>query len=326
MKDSSPWVECLLLIHGITPDAKAGTHSDDYNALIGNVNKQLLKRKKPAFEESNIFRIEWGSGRQLLGDTTSFESGADEYLAEVEDRIAKQILPLIGERPRSDPSLGLPLRPLVSSVAHKALLYGAPDIFYYVSHDGELAIRNRLFKQFYQHMQQHLAAGERVSLTIVGHSAGSVIAHDFLYHLFGKSNAQARKDKEIEEIMQLRSYRARGAVRLRRFYTIGSPIAALMIRSNSLMKRVLENKLLAPADIGLIPDETIDPPAPRWVNFWDVDDFISFPVGPIYAHDHEFVADRYVDNDLDPKTDFFPAAHLGYWRSDKIAASIAETF
>jgi len=75
---------------------------------------------------------------------------------------------------------------------------------------------------------------------------------------------------------------------------------------------------LDPADYGL----TADPfganlKGPRWINIWDRDDPIAWPVEPLMQGDDAVVKDEYVD-----LSDLVSQAHGLYWESEKVHRSI----
>ena len=334
------WNELLLFIHGITSTAKPELEPAEvsYNKLFDLINLALPESSK--FDQKKMIPISWGVGKNSMQGARFDATFADAYLAEVERRIAEKVKPILDEYRRRDNGLIFPTR-AVRSVAElfkvrDTLLYGIPDLFFYISADGEQVIRNRIFKiiaDAVMGLHQNLADGN-VSLTILGHSAGSVIAHDFLYHLFGKTEMQMavdelnpNKQQAVAEIKKLRQLKQAGKLRLRRLYTLGSPITALMIRSNSLIERMMRDVndgLLDPRDLGLEQDASL--PGPRWVNFWDVDDYASFPVEPFYKDGGGLVKDEYVDHNWDLSSDLFPTAHSMYWESQDIANYIARNF
>jgi len=330
---SSPpteWAEVLILIPGISPESKPGAPDQYYSSLLTQLDKLLPENRK--FDDSSIIKLNWGMGK----DAAPFDDAcADEYLAEVERRMADKIMAIIQRQKTQDrPNLlGRILRGIMGQVkAHEILLYGVPDLFYYVSADGERVIRNRIFKEIGENIvRRHKEATDKgISMTLVGHSAGCVIAHDFLYHLFGKSNQQVAKDikndQGVAEVVEMREVHQAGGLRLRRLYTFGSPVAALMFRSNSLVRLVMEDALLDPESIGLREADNLTPSTPRWVNFWDVDDLASFPVASFYDNRKGMIEDKCVDRDRGWKRDLFPASHLWYWQSQEVAKYIAETF
>jgi hypothetical protein len=330
------WNEILILIHGITSLLDPERPEISYERLVGPINEELAKNDKPTFKVNNIIPVSWGTGLNSTVAAPFDSAQVDGYLAEVERRIAQKVMPVLEQYDREDPKhipSGLIRFTLRKAKIRETLLYGIPDLFYYISSDGEQVIRNRLFQIISETVRRlHQESPEPgVSLTIIGHSAGSVIAHDFLYQLFGKTNEQIGRDKRnavkkraAAEISKLREIRDAGQLRLRRLYTIGSPITALKIRSNSLIQRIMNNEQIDPGMLGLTKDETL--PGPRWVNFWDIDDYASFPVEPIYQNEKGLVRDEYLDHDRNWKSDFFPNAHGMYWESRYVAQTIASNF
>ena len=331
------WDELLIFIHGITPEPIPGPAETSYNKLLQLINEALPPAKK--FEESKVIPISWGAGKNLVQNSLFETPYADQYVAEVERRIAQKVKPTLDEYNKLDPALIFPSRAVRFATqlfkVRDTLLYGIPDLFFYISADGEQVIRNRVFKTVSDTVQElHGVTQRGISLTLIGHSAGSVIAHDFLYHLSGKSDEQVARDESnpnkqpaAAEILKLRQMKQSGKLRLRRFYTLGSPITALMIRSNSLIEKIMRggtDSLIDPKDLGLGEDLTL--PGPRWINFWDIDDYASFPVEPFYLHGGNVVKDEYIDHNWGPGSDLFPATHTMYWESESIAKRIAENF
>jgi hypothetical protein len=88
-----------------------------------------------------------------------------------------------------------------------------------------------------------------------------------------------------------------------------------------LIEKILRRERFNPAVVGLGPDEGLA--NPRWVNFWDEDDLVAYPVAFLYdkVEGERVVVDRCVD--LREK---FPGVHSAYWRSREVADGIADTF
>jgi len=204
------------------------------------------------------------------------------------------------------------------------------DAMYYVSQDGEQTVREHVFTSLCDQIMKRLNENPsaKISLTVLGHSAGSLIAHDFLYQLFSN---RKQKESDVAEVHHLRSLVGEAErqgdisqpyerLRVRRLYTFGSPIAAWFIRANSLLAKVMDKEPLKVADLGLVPQE--DLVNPRWVNFWSLTDVASFPLSFLYD-DQDVVKDEYVDPGL-----IFPSTHTAYWGSPKVkmAERIARTF
>lgn len=328
------WAEVLILIPGISPEADPKPPDRYYDSLLELVNKTVPEDKR--FGDESIVKANWGIGRGSLADAPFDELYADEYLAEIERRIGRKIVPIIHDQEAHDPlgflSPGRLLRWFARRLrVREALLQVIPDLFYYVSADGEKVIRNRIFKNIGENIvrRHKLELDKGISLTIIGHSAGSIIAHDFLYHLFGKTDKQMhediRNDQAVGEVVKLRELQQGGRLRLRRLYTFGSPITAMLFRSNSLVKCVMEDALMDPEDIGLREADNLAPATPRWVNFWDVDDYVSFPVAPFYKNENGIIEDKCIDRDRDWSRDLLPTSHLWYWQSQGVADYIART-
>ena len=279
------WKEIPVFIHGVT---YRKMESPPYGAFLRLVNRELEKEgKKPL---ANPLFVSWGQ-----------ENGShqnDRFLAEAES--------MMGERVRRatagirDSTLN-PLRFLHRDIRRRFLL-GFSDLFYYVSKDGENSVRKTVFEYLSRNICK--ACEENISLTFFSHSAGTVIAHDFLYHLFRK-----KVSKDLEE---LRALVKEGKVRIRKFYTFGSPLTPLMFRSDSLLTKMVQDRKLTPEEMGLAEKN-------QWLNFWDMDDLFSYPLSFLYSG--ESVRDVYVD-----LGDVFPAVHNTYWFSETIARIIARHY
>jgi len=305
---SIDWLEVPVFIHGITPDENPGSHEPQYKALFENIQSDLKKLVKPVFKVDPI-KIEWG----WRDPNSNSPVEQDQYLAEAERLVARQALAL--ESGIWEFSLN-PAR-LIHRELRKVFLFGFADLIYYASKDGEATIRQHVFRDIVKGINNHITQDhKKISLTIIGHSAGSLIAHDLLYHLFGEG-----KISEFPEVRELRKLADEDPpqLRIRRLYTMGSPITPLTFRSNTLITKNLNGTLLEPKDLGLKPDKSL--PNPRWVNFWDKDDIASFPVNFLYDNKNDIVKDEYVDIG-----DLFPTVHNAYWKNAKVAKRIAETF
>ncbi|MCM3631258.1 chemotaxis protein [Paenibacillus glycanilyticus] len=108
-------------------------------------------------------------------------------------------------------------------------------------------------------------AGQDAPLCIIAHSLGSIIASNFFYDLQnGKLTAKAAEAR-AENTPGL----ARGET-LTHFYTLGSPLAVWALRFE---------------DFG-VPIAVPAPPLQghgigEWVNFYDTDDVIAYPIKPL---------------------------------------------
>ena len=301
------WLEVPVFIHGITSEREPASHTSSYFAFLRLVNEALAARGKKVLDAQPIM-VEWGWEASL---------GKDKYLAEAERLVAREALTLTAK------SRGLRLNPLrrFTDGAREAFLYGFADMFYYISKEGGRAVRDNVFAHLTGEIRDLKRSGDggspRISLTFIAHSAGAVIAHDFLYRLFGWG-AQPLFGLTFNKTRRLAR---RKRLRVRRFYTLGAPVAPFIFRSEALIEKILRRERMNAAVVGLNADEGLG--NPRWVNFWDDDDLVAYPVAFLYekVDGERVVVDRCVDLRAN-----FPAVHSAYWRSPEIADYVGETF
>lgn len=316
--------EYAIYIHGVSQDNPQVSqdhtnrdHSKTYEQLkngIGSIEPNLLSSVEDCF-------IEWGwqHGKP--------QEGPDSLLANAQDEFSKHIFPQVESA--SDLTIN-PARIFLFTL-RKLLIKGFSDMFYYVSRDGKNSVRATVASQIMQCISKNRQGDEPISLTFLGHSAGSVVALDFLFYLFASNEilqshefveADSFSSEEIQEFQQLRRLADSGQVRIRRLITFGSPISMLAFRSNTVLKILAEGKQLNPSDYGL--DQNFDVfgsplQGPRWINFWDKDDIISWPVEPLMQNHSQLIKDVYID-----VGDRIATVHNEYWNNrivhEKIAA------
>lgn len=134
-------------------------------------------------------------------------------------------------------------------------------------------------------------------LTLIGHSLGSVIASDYMWDNMKKGIP--------------RYHLANGKLALKNMFLLGSPLALYALRDNpSADRETLAASLGSPLQL--------DPHGGTWLNLYDPQDPIGFPLKPIQSYkdagivDYEVRAGRFVSS-------LTPASHLGYWRSRQVA-------
>lgn len=299
------WLEIPICIHGITTQANPTPQYHYFTGLLNLVNQELAKKGKTPFIEPPVF-VNWG-----------FEAspGEDRVLAEAERLVAEQALSA-GEKYRRFP---LNLFHPANQSMRQIFLYGVTDMFYYISEYGKKAVRRNVFHTISQEIRERKKRerGKKISLTIFSHSAGTVIAHDMLYHLFGKES-----EHPLGRYLDiLRGMATVGEVRIRRFYTTGSPLTLFIFRSKYLTQKILRKEKIDPKELGLCSKAGLS--NPRWVNFWNKNDIISYPLEFLYqsAGNAKVVEDYYVNIN-----DIFPRVHDNYFKCSALAKYIAETF
>lgn len=303
------WLEVPIFIHGVTPEMKPTSHQGEYRDLLRAVNAGLKERGKPRL--SKPIRIEWG--RKYPG-----AKGMDRYLSQVERILNTGVKESMGLGNYSG-ILGIykPFREL--------LFFGVADLMYYVSSDGRETLRRHVFRDIANQIISLAQTSNRLSLTFFTHSAGSLIVHDLLYYLFGKKYKPGElAESQVKGILKYARRKSREdtsatLMRVRRFYTFGSPISLLSIRAHSLINRLRNHQLLDTEDIGLRQGDELS--NPRWVNFWDKDDLLAAPVSFLYDNSMGVIEDMPVNAGI-----VLPSAHTDYWSSLEMADHIAKTF
>lgn len=306
------WLEVPIFIHGVSPEEKPKSHKAEYAALFKAINVGLKDRNKPAL--SKPVYVEWG--RKYPGS-----QGMDQYLAQVERKLNALVKESMGVDNYSSV-------PIAYKAIRELLFFAVADLMYYVSSDGEKALRRHVFRDLANKITD-LANQKfnRISLTFFTHSAGTLITHDLLYHLFGKKYKKGELvGNEVKDIMNYARKKSltdtsATLLRVRRLYTFGSPISLLSIRANSLINKLSSPKieLLDTENIGLRAADGFE--NPRWVNFWDKDDLIAAPVSFLYKNTTGVIEDVPIN-----AGSFLPKAHTEYWYSLEMANIIADTF
>ncbi len=325
MATEEDWIEIAVFIHGITPSRDPEKNNDPdtlYNTLFKNIQDELEKKGKKKLDSAIKVIWNWNPDDAPV-------MYVDQSLAEAERLIGDQINKReLGVRAIN--WLHFALWKAFYGIGRDIMLYGLADAMYYVSKDGEATVREHVFRylsnKILERMKEGDGASKKISLTVLGHSAGSLIAHDFLYHLFSDRTPKPEDVEEIHELRRMIGHNEENPnemparLRLRRLYTFGSPIAPWFIRANSLLKKVSAKEPLKIADIGL--DVSPELTNPRWVNFWALTDVAAFPLSFLYD-DQEAVKDEYVNVGL-----WFPGTHGAYWGLPKaeVAKHIARTF
>ncbi len=308
--------EYLIYIHGVSQDNNQ-SHRGTYDSLHQGI--QAVQESFPHrsdWERATRCDVEWGWNfdRQAT-------PGGDRLLADAQDKFAETILPEI--KKARDWTLN-PARLLLFTL-RELMIKGFSDMFYYASKDGKSSIRSTVASQILQQIKQPLEKGEPISLTFLGHSAGTVVAFDFLFYLFAPSSLLKEHDfvgdHQIGEFNKLRQLADNKKLRVRRLFTSGSPISMLAFRSDPVLEILANGNQLNPSDYGLDqnPDVFGSPLlGPRWLNFWDKDDIIAWPVEPL-LQETQSVQDIQLD-----VGDHVSTVHNKYWSDLGMQQKIAE--
>lgn len=309
-----------LYIHGVSDDPTVTTHAPQYASLHEGV------RAREARWPAEFLGVEWGWNWRSAADARSHER-----LAEAQERLGLRALAAV--EASSDFTIN-PARWMMNGL-RALMLYGFGDMFYYVSESGKQSVRAEVAEQVVGHLSRRFGTGTwpPLSLTVLAHSAGTVVAFDLLFHLFFENvggrhvflpaAALAARDQLRTGLDRLRDMARQGNLRVRRLYTFGAPITPLAFRSDTVVELLAANGRLDPRDYGLDRNPPVFGPAldgPRWINLWDKDDPIAWPVEPLMAtaSGAKIVEDVYVDVADGPRS-----AHTAYWSDSTVHREIA---
>jgi len=300
-------IDLVFYIHGVTPQRDPAPHRGIYRAFNEGVRKA-----NPAWPD--IYEgAEWGWNP---GEDTSH---GQELLCQAQHQLGNRVLPAVSNA--KDFSLN-PGR-LALNQLREIHFYGFSDMFYYTSRTGKEAVRSTVCRQVLDMLNRHAGADDATPrLTLVGHSAGCVIAFDLLFHLFHPEESPFTRHSFVDgaakdDSLELRARVRDGRLRFRRLITLGNPLTAMALRHDRVVEAVAAGEKLNPAHYGLVPDE--DLPGPRWMNVWDRDDPLAWPVEPLMDRDSGTVRDVYVN-----VSDWITKAHNAYWTSKAAHRAIAE--
>ena len=306
-------VEIVIYIHGVSQSTKERTHDSEYSQLHAGIASSA--RNWP----SDYCGVEWG-GNPSPSDPNP---RSHKLLATAQRHLGSRVMPILDNA--ADWTIN-PTRFTVGTI-RKLAFYGFSDMFYYVSRDGKKAVRTAVARKITDFIRSKVTDDDLLSISILGHSAGSVVAFDLLFHLFSDKKSAAgfcAGARAVSRAMtELESRVASGTLRLRRLVTFGSPLAFTIFRNDAILETLANDKQLDPTDYGLASSFRDDYPqlsGPRWINFWDKDDPISFPIEPLVAQSNTAIAlDVYSD-----VSDLLTQAHNAYWDNEGVHREIGK--
>lgn len=305
--------EIVVYIHGVSPEPDGRSHAADYERM-----HRGIAGHNPAWPK-RFLGIEWG-----LNDYSCAECDY-ELLTDAQRLLGERLFPSLSLD--SDFSIN-PGRMILNNL-RPLLYYGFGDMFYYASADGKRTVRNTVAQQLCRYIESETGWDHPISMTLIGHSAGSVIAFDLAFFLFfaghdAEYNFLPHDDPAFDDARRIRSLADKNLLRIRRLITFGSPIAMLTFRSDAVVKILAAGGALNPRDYGFVQNISgeVELPGPRWLNIWDRDDPIAWPVQPLMQVDADAespVADIYID-----VSDSISKSHSEYWRSERVYKAIAK--
>lgn len=310
--------EIVVYIHGVSPDVHGRSHAGEYQRMNDGI-----RRHNPVWPET-FLGIEWGWN-------SSGNAPHDQNLLSAAQReLGGRVFQALDH----DGDFSINPGRMILNNLRPLMFYGFGDIFYYVSADGKRAVRKSIAQQLCGFIDAEAGWDQPISITLIGHSAGSVIAFDLAFFLFfsGENEdhaflpcdhcayADARRIRKLADVKKLR---------IRRLITFGAPITMLAFRSDPVLQFFAGGNSMEPGDYGLHSNTIGASPLPgaRWLNIWDKDDPIAWPVEPLMqsngsgdGNDNEPspVQDIYVD-----VSDSISRSHSQYWGSERVYKTIA---
>ena len=205
-----------------------------------------------------------------------------------------------------------PQPPRITSLLHPVasmrtfMTFFLGDVVAYVSEND-----NNIRRSIWAAMRPRLRGDGPFS--IIAHSLGSVIAFDFLFHLLVLGQVFPPVDEPELDPRDLQR-------RFQGLYTMGSPIGLFMLRNGALW-RPGDPARDTPGMFSNIINP-ITGSDRRWLNFWDPEDIVAYPLERLFASNPDNVgrplSDREVTTGWDPVR-----AHVNYWSDEGVATAIA---
>lgn len=160
--------------------------------------------------------------------------------------------------------------------------------------------------------QLAIEAGADAPLCIIAHSLGTVIASNFIYDL----QTERRRPIISDEVRaQMDDTPLEKGETLALLYTLGSPLALWSLRYREFGRPVI------------IPDPLLTTHHPavsgEWVNIYDRDDIIGFPLKTLNDRYAQVVARDVEVNVGGIVTNWNPASHLDYWTDGDVITEMS---
>jgi hypothetical protein len=147
-------------------------------------------------------------------------------------------------------------------------------------------------------------AGEKAPLCIISHSLGAVIASNYVWDLQQNKAKVPIGDNPLEK-----------GETLNLFYTLGTQIPLWSMSYDNYGKPI---EMPSPQLGNHYPELTGE-----WINFFDKDDVLGYPLQNINDAYSNVVVDKQV-NAGNPFSNWTPFSHNGYWKDDEVIEPIAK--
>jgi hypothetical protein len=163
-------------------------------------------------------------------------------------------------------------------------------------------------------------AGSEAPLCVIAHSVGSVVAHNYLYDM---QHEGTRAGESEDALADLETALERGET-LALFVTYGNPLAIWRLRFGDEYKSIRFP--------GNALEERYPAVQPKWLNIYDENDVLGYPISRLTERYKEMAEDGYLeDREMDVGKwykSWNPLSHKGYLRDesslDELAGFIAD--
>jgi len=311
----SEFVNVFVLIHGMIPDREATSPFIQYDLFWQKLLEHQAGLKDLIHKRIGV---QWGHELPDPGR----DPRDDEKLTRAQQQVHERVS-IKAVRADDDPNnivmrgifggdIGIPiLRRWLVQGREGIILHELGDVIYYCSKEGEAKVRAVVYEQILANLKAYL--GKQVRLHLFAHSLGVTLAHDFLYGLFAPDHQPHFIDeaqgtpRARKAFAQWRDKAQRKELALGSFNAVASQLPLFIMRKQSLVDLLFDDRLLDPAVIGIVDHARI-----RWQLFYDVDDLLGFSTRRLYAPNGA-IREVQVNAGILPNT-----AHTGYWNNQTV--------
>jgi hypothetical protein len=279
----------ILIVHGIGWGEQGKNYARPLQQNIGREFERALKRLRLR----DIDNRDASAKRALR-----FEAVHWSPVTQDPENALLDLLKLRGFRPLNWANLTYQVRKQLVGLLGDVIAYengGDPRVYQAVHERVDASVRTLSQQSAYDQDNRGFAP-----LTIIGHSLGGVIASDYVWdHTRGAA-----------EPYHLSGY----DLTLKNVILMGSPMALYALRHNpGADKRALADSLDSPIQV--------DPDGGLWLNMYDRQDPIAFPLRPIKSYAEVGVVDTLVQSG-NWLTSWNIASHTEYWNNEDVARTI----
>ena len=279
----------ILIVHGIG----WGEHGKNYARPLQQSISHEFEREVGRLRLRDVDKHDFSAKRALR-----FEAALWSPITQEPQNSLLDLMKLRGFRPLNWLNLTLQARKQMVSLLGDVIAYEAGGSVYKAIHEKV----DQCVRDLSQQSQEDRDGSGYSQLTLIGHSLGSVIASDYVWdHSRGAAEPHHLPGYDLS---------------LKNVVLFGSPMALYALRNNpNANKKALAESLDCPI--------RVDPDGGLWLNMYDRQDPIAFPLRPIHSYAEIGVVDCAVQSG-NWLTSWNIASHNEYWNSDDAARIIGQ--